>query len=168
MLETSGREYRFAIFSFFILAAVLGIPLSWQKTLGGSTLVWVGFELLLDSHRVGISQRRAEWSVRWTAEISAAPTVHMRTFEEGLGRIIFVAGTLEHERSFLGSPYKFLTMHPLSSVRRVLPYVAFVLQFLSRCISVNRHYDGNAFLGMSGVAPRVDAQASSTRTGIGG
>ena len=91
----------------------------------------------------------------------------MRTFEEGLGRIIFVAGTLEHERSFLGSPYKFLTMHPLSSVRRVLPYVAFVLRFLSRC-SVNRHYDCNAFLEKSGVAPRVDAQASSTRTGIGG
>ena len=26
----------------------------------------------------------------------------MKTFEEGLGRIMFVAGALEHERPFLG------------------------------------------------------------------
>ena len=42
------------------------------------------------------------------------------------------------------------------------------LEFLSRSVSSNRHYDCNEFLEKSGVAPRVDAQASSTRTGIGG
>ena len=47
LLEASGGEYRFAILVFFILASVLGIPLSCHKTLGGDTLVWVGFELLL-------------------------------------------------------------------------------------------------------------------------
>ena len=36
----------------------------------------------------------------------------MASFEEGLGRIMFVAGALEHERPFLGPLYKFLTMHP--------------------------------------------------------
>ena len=47
-------------------------------------------------------------------------------------------------------------------------YVAFILAFLSRSISGDRHYDCNKFLEKSGVAPRVDAQASSTRTSIGG
>ena len=51
LLEASGGQYRFAILVFFILAAVLGIPLSWYKTLGGDTLVWVGFELLRSSSR---------------------------------------------------------------------------------------------------------------------
>ena len=48
----------------------------------------------------------------------------MASFEEGLGRIMFVAGALEHERPFLGPLYKFLTMHPRDSVRRVPSYVA--------------------------------------------
>ena len=41
LLESSGREYWFAIVSFFLLATVLGVPLSWHKTFGGDTLVWV-------------------------------------------------------------------------------------------------------------------------------
>ena len=100
LLESSGREYRFAIMSFFVLSSVLGVPLSWHKTLGGNTLVWVGFELLLESYKVGISQRRTERFVRWATEMAAALTVHMKTFEEGLGRIMIVAGALEHERPF--------------------------------------------------------------------
>ena len=48
------------------------------------------------------------------------------------------------------------------------PYVTFILNFLSRSVSIDRHYDCNQFLDKSSVAPRVDAQASSTRTGIGG
>ena len=87
---------------FFGLSSVLGAPLSWHKTLGGNTLVWVGFELLLKSYKVGICQRRADWFARWATEIAAAPTDHMKAFEEGLGWIMFVAGALEHERQFLG------------------------------------------------------------------
>ena len=168
LLEAGESDYRFAILSFFILAAVLGVPLSWHKTLGGDVLVWVGFELLLESRKDGISQRRAEWFVRWSSEVASVPTVHMRSFEEGLGRIMFVAGALEYERPFLGPLYKFLTMHPRDSVRRVPPYVAFILEFLSRTVLEDRHYDCNEFLVKSGVAPRVDAQASDSRTGIGG
>ena len=167
LLEASGGEYRFAILVFFILASVLGIPLSWHKTSGGETLVWVGFELLLESYRVGISQRRADWFFRWSTEVASSPTIHMKSFEEGLGRIMFVAGALEHERP-LGSLCKFLTLHPRSAVRRVPPYVSFILNFLSQSVSIGRHYDCNQFLDRSNVAPRVDAQASGTRTGIGG
>ena len=114
LLESGWREYRFAIMSFFILAAVLGIPLSWHKTLRGNAVVWVGFELVLESHKVGISQRLAEWFVRWATEMA----VHMRAFEDGLCRIMFVAGALEHERPFFGPLYKFLTVHFRNAVRR--------------------------------------------------
>ena len=168
LLESSGGEYRFAILVFFILASVLEIPLSWHKTLGGDTLVWVGFELLLESYRVGSSQRRADWFIRWSTEVASSPTIHMKSFEEGLGRIMFVAGALEHERPFLGHLYKFLTLHPRNVVRRVPPYVSFILNFLSQSVSIDRHYDCNQFLDRSNVAPRVDVQASGTRIGIGG
>ena len=65
LLESGGPEYRVGLLLFFVLCAVVGVPLSWHKTCGGDTLVWVGFELLLRSRCVGISARRAEWFVRW-------------------------------------------------------------------------------------------------------
>ena len=93
-LESGGREYRTALFAFFVLCSTVGVTLSWAKTAGGDTVSWVGFELLHQSRHLGISQRRAEWFVKWAREIGAAETVHMARFEEGLG-------ALELERPFL-------------------------------------------------------------------
>ena len=87
---------------------------------------------MLRSRCVGISARRAEWFVRWVETVASSATIHMGTFEEGLGRIMFVAGALEHETTILAPLYKFLTMHPRGSVRRVPPYVAFILRYLAR------------------------------------
>ena len=71
----------------------------------------------------------------WAETVAGSSTIHMGTFEEGLGRIMFVAGALEHERPFLAPLYKFLTMHPRNSIRRVPPYVAFILRYLGRAVS---------------------------------
>ena len=43
LLESGGSEYRVGLLLFFVLCAVVGVPLSWHKTCGGDTLVWVGF-----------------------------------------------------------------------------------------------------------------------------
>ena len=56
--------------------------------------------------------------------MASADFAHMTPFEEGLGRIMCVAGALEYERPFLGPLYKFLMLHPYvdpqgSSVREV-------------------------------------------------
>ena len=75
---------------------MLGVPLSWHKTSGGDVLVWVGFELLLRSRCVGISSRRAEWFARGTQKIADSETVNIASFEEGLGRIMLVAGGFEN------------------------------------------------------------------------
>ena len=87
---------------------------------------WVGFELLHPSRSLGISQRRAQWFINWTREVAAAEHVLMSSFEEGLGRIMHVAGALEFERPFLAPLYKFMNLHPRDSVRRVPACVAFV------------------------------------------
>ena len=81
---------------------------------------------------------------------------------------MFVAGALEFERPFLAPLYKFMAMHPRSSVRRVPPYVAFFLQYLSQQVAKKRHYDCAVDLQLASSSPRVDAQASRTRTGLGG
>ena len=92
----------------------------------------------------------------------------MASFEEGLGRIMFVASALEHERPSLAPLYKFLTMHARNSVRRVPPYVDFILRYLAGEISKKRHYQCGTKLTTADCTPRVDAQASDTRAGIGG
>ena len=119
MLECGGPEYRMGLVVFFVLCLTCGIPLSWGKTAGGDSFVWVGIEILLRSHSLGISMRRAEWLRKWTEQITNARTVHMAAFEEGLGRVMFVVGALEHERPFLGLLYKFLSLHPRDSVRQI-------------------------------------------------
>ena len=116
---------------FFVLCSTCGVPLSWSKTAGGDSLVWVCFEILLQPYSLGLSQRRAEWFVKWTTQVAPARTKHMAAFEEGLGRIMFVVGALEHERPFLGPLYKFMTMDPRNAVRRIPPYVGFILRYLA-------------------------------------
>ena len=44
----------------------------------------------------------------------------------------------------------------------------FILKYLAREVSSRRHYNCGSKITPAGFAPRVDAQASSTRTGIGG
>ena len=85
-------------------------------------------------------------------------------FEEGLGRIEDVAGTLEFERPFLGTLCKFLTIHPRGSVRRVPPYVAFILKCMAHQVERSRHYPCASEM----ISSEVDVQASGERTGIGG
>ena len=77
-------------------------------------------------------------------------------------------GALELERPFLGPLYRLMSLHPRSSVRRVPPYVRFFLRCLAERVSGSRHYNCAVSMESTTVASRVDAQASSERTGIGG
>ena len=153
---------------FFILCAVAGVPLSWHKTAGGDTVSWIGFELLHRSQRLGISEHRAAWFVRWTKEVADSEHAHKTKFEEALGRIMYVAGALDYERPFLRPLYRLLALHPRNSTRRVPSYVAFILSYLSAQISKTRHCECAREMRSTMWAPRVDAQASDTRTVIGG
>ena len=120
--------------AFFMLCAVSVAPLSWNKTSGGDIVCWFGFEHFLRSHQLGLSQRRAEWFTRWTREVAQAGHINISTLEEGLGRVMYVAGALEYERPFLAPLYKFMTLHPRGSDRKVLAYVSFFLAHLSKQI----------------------------------
>ena len=100
--------------------------------------------------------------------MAAAETVHMNRFEEGLGCIMYVVGALELERPFLGPLFQFMSLHDRNSVQRIPGDVRFFLRYLADQVATTRHYHYAVELHASTLAPRVDAQASSTRTGIGG
>ena len=92
------------------------------------------------SSELGISQRRADWLVKWTLEIANSTFVNMSRYEEGLGRIMYVVGALECEKPFLGPLYRFLALHPRGSIRRVPLYISFIPSYLSRQIARCRHF----------------------------
>ena len=105
---------------------------------------------------------------KWATEVASSTYIQMNKFEEGFGRVVYVAGALEFERLFVGPHYKFLTIHPRGSVRRVPPNVSFILKYIAHQVERGRQHPCASDMISSEVAPRVDAQASGGRTGIGG
>ena len=88
-VEVGGQHFRPALLVFFLLCEVFGCPLSWNKTNGGTVTNWVGFELLLKEHALGLTERRAAWVVKWGTRDSFSssgprPRVRRSTGEDGL------------------------------------------------------------------------------------
>ena len=54
--------------------------------------------------------------------------IHMSNCEEGLGREMYVAGTLEHELLFLAPLYRFASRRPRGSIRAIPLSVSFFLK----------------------------------------
>ena len=152
-LEASGPEYRAALISFFVLCATAGVPLSWEKTAGGDKVTWVGFELLHISYHLAISEQRAAWFTKWAEEVASSHPINTASFEEGLGRLMCVAGALEYERPFLSPLCCFLSLHPRGAVRRVPAYAKYFLRYLSRQVSLSRHYNCAMMLRSLGYSP---------------
>ena len=137
--EVGGAHFRPAIMVFFLLRDVLGCPLSWNKTNRGTVTNWSGFELLPSKHSLGLTERRAAWVAKWARETAAARVVHVRAFNEALGRIVFATSDLELLRPFLSPPDAFATPGPRDSVRPAPAYVAFFLKFLAKSVEQERH-----------------------------
>ena len=77
-------------------------------------------------------------------------------------------GALENERPLLGLPYRFMSLHPRNSVRLVPASVKFFLSHIATQLELRRHYSCAVDIHSWETAPRVDAQASEDKTGIGG
>ena len=54
---------------------------------------------------IGISVKRAGWAVRWLEDKARERRARLGELREGLGRLQFIAGPLEHLRPFLGPLY---------------------------------------------------------------
>ena len=148
-VEVGGAHFRPALLVFFLLCEVLGCPLSWTKTNGGTVTNWVGFELLLKEHALGLTERRAAWV--------SVPL--KRRWEEQCLR------PAHWSSSFLAPLLAFATSRPRDSVGPVPAQVAFFLRFLAGAVERERH--SQCSHTCSG-GERVDTQASDKRTGVGG
>ena len=55
------------------------VPHSWNH---GDTVASVRFKLLHRSHQLGISQKCAEWFIRWSRDVASSKLVQMSAFED--------------------------------------------------------------------------------------
>ena len=138
-VSTAMGHFHPALLVFFLLCDVVCCPLSWSKTSGGLVTNWVGFELLLKEHALGLSEGRAAWFVSWARKTANSKVVDIRYFEEALGRAVFVASALELIRPFLSPLYAFSCSGSREGARPLPPYVSFFLRFLASSVERNRH-----------------------------
>ena len=165
-----GRSERYEVgllLHLFVLL-VVGVPLSWHKVSGGIQCDWIGYYLDVGRFEVGVSAARAAWAVRWLEDKARERRVQLGELREGLGRLQFIAGPLEHLRPFLGPLYAWSCAGP-RYLRPPLPVmVLIILRFLaselrrgtmSRCATKAR--DVGEFF-------RLDAKAEGEEVAIGG
>ena len=165
-----GRTERYEIgliLHLFILV-LIGTPLAWHKLCGGVESEWVGYALDVGRFQIGISLLRAQWAVRWCGDKVRERRVRLGELREGLGRLQFLAGPLEHLRPFLGPLYawscagaRFARPKLPVMLLLILKYIGEELQrgSMAECRSRTKHL-GEMF--------RLDAKAEGENVAIGG
>ena len=98
------------MFYLFVLV-VMGAPLAWHKVRGGVQTEWVGYAFDVGRFAIGISESRIAWAIQWIEDKAAQKYVQLGELREGLGRLQFIAGPLEHVRPFLGPIYAWACSH---------------------------------------------------------
>lgn len=108
-------KYLLLILSLF-LWVIFGTPISWHKCAGGLEADWLGYHLDYGRFRLGISEARAQWLIRWAKRIVTEKLVLVANLSQGLGRLGFAAGALEWVKPFLGPAYAWTAAAPLGAV----------------------------------------------------
>ncbi len=167
-VESTAVDPDAALLYALLVLVLFGLPLKWKKTSGGDEVEWVGYHVLLLEHSLGLSARRAEWAVNWCTTLAQAGATLVSDFRDGLGRLSFAVGALEHERPFLAPLFAYASRHPTNAVRTLPTFVRLLLTFLAERIRRRRHYCCAVRRSSIRHAPRVDARAEGREIGIGG
>jgi hypothetical protein len=154
---------------FLFLWELLGTPIKWSKCRGGFEMEWLGYWLDYGRFRLGISEARAQWLVKWITETLARGAVLVSNLSAALGRLGFAAGVLEWDRPFLGPIYAWSATVPAFAyiqlpvlIRLILEHFRHRLQYGNRTIEcrVSNKPMGQLFM--------TDAKAEDNLVVLGG
>ena len=106
--------------------------------------------------------------MKWARDTAPVNVVHVRSFEEASGRLVYATSSLELLWPFFTPLCAFTSSSPADSVRAVPPYVAFFRRFIARSVERERHSQYAATSREEELAPLVDAQESDLRTVVCG
>ena len=168
LLARTQAQVKAAGFLVFLLS-LLGVPFSWKKFRGGTELSWIGYWSDFRAFRLGVSQARADWVVKWIQGRLDEGRVDINDFTAVLGRLCFAMGPLEYARPFLAPLYAWVgALDARGSVP--LPWsVRFILTYIKgEFMGENRTMQIYPMSVDFGPAFRADAKAEGQSVVIGG
>ena len=141
---------------------MFGTPFAYKKFRGGLTSAFVGYELSYPDQRVGISESRGQWLLKWIAEAKASKfVVSVRRFAEFLGRLGFVSRLLVWLKAHLAPLYSWRAAVADSAVVRLPDTVILTLEYLDLTFrDMTFKVAAAKTVKREGVAFRTDAKCS--------
>ena len=167
-LTGRGTHYEFPLVLFMFILSVLNAPLSWHKLAGGVESEGVGYLLDVGRFRIGITESRALWATRWLDDKVRERRVCLGELREGLGRLQFVAGPLEHLRPLLGPLYAWACAGPRYARPFLPPMILLIMRFIITEVQRERMARCPSKALDLGEVFRLDAKAEGENVAIGG
>ena len=130
-------------------------------------MLWVGYEILLAQFRVGISLLGLRGMRAGVRDLVDKGRVHMNTFERAWGRLTFISGMLDWDRSFMAPLYVFLNVSGRDVAADVSFCALMALKFSAKSIPRQRRLMCGISGDDSSLGLRVDAHATETETSVG-
>ena len=167
-LTGRGSFFERQLWMAFLYLALLNVPLSWSKVKGGVETEWVGYWLDVRTFSVGISAKRAAWLIEWLNRKLEDKVVVAREIREGLGRLSFAAGPLEHCRAFLGPIHAWVAAANPSQAVELPILLRLVFRFLCGELAAARTVSCRDDWQDAGELYRVDAKAEGDDVVVAG
>ena len=134
-LETMGigKEGRKGLVLAYVVMAAMRAPFKWKKQRGGLQTEWIGLFTDYSRYAFGLSEKRADWLVRWMEGVCQEKVVDPREFVAVLGRLGFASSALPWEKPFLGPLYVWSSATRGQAGRVIVPWaVLAILDWLAR------------------------------------
>ena len=142
--------------------------MAWHKLKGGIVLEWIGYAIDIGRFEIGVSEKRVMWAIRWIEDKVREGNVQLGELREGLGRLQFVAGPLEHLRPLPGPLYAWASVGWRHARPRLPVMIRLILEFIVRELRVGGMVTCAESASDLGEVFRLDAKAEGETVAIGG
>eukprot|EP00435_Cladocopium_sp_Y103_P022226 s207_g5.t1 len=154
---------------FWLFAMELNeFPLSWEKLHGGDCVRWIGYELDIRRFEKGVSDRKVQWVADWIDRRLQEGGLLGRDLKSALGRLVFVAGALQHVRPFLGPIFAWSAVLKGGIYAKMPDAVALLLKFVRKQIVTEPMSKVREVEPDPIDAFRIDAKAEGDEVVVGG
>ncbi|CAE6914886.1 PARP6, partial [Symbiodinium sp. CCMP2456] len=128
----SGKDKFLHLLMWLVSFEMFGTPFAYKKFRGGLSSAFVGYESSYTDQRVGISESRGQWLLKWISEARATKfMVSVRRFGEFLGRLGFVSRLLVWIKPHLAPLYAWKAAVSDSTVARLPDTAILALEYLN-------------------------------------
>jgi len=173
LLSASGPDTAEVLLTAVLWMVVIRAPIAWKKFRGGFEGDWIGYWCDFGRFRLGLNERRTDWTLRWLEQLGTRPAVLVQEVQEALGRFTFAVAVAEELKPFLGPFFAWVASVPNGAYLEVPILLRIVARFLASSIRTGGLGRDCFELGDERYADTVecfrsDAKAEGDDVGIGG